>query len=154
MKWNRAHLFSALVLLPLGVTAQTGRTPTDIDLKAGYCLAADRTQLENIQAASAGNSAASVDDEARKVMAGVNKQLSDDIERLAAYINPKLALLNGPILISAADRGIADVATAHAETTVCREGSKANLEAFSQCLQQAPASTRLRTCIGAPFLPY
>lgn len=150
----RAHLFAALALLSSEAAAQAGRTPTDIDLKAGYCLAADRAQLESIQAASGVNATGSGDGTTKSAVADLTKQLSDDIARLSAYINPKLALLNGPVLLSAADRGIADVAAADAETTACRTGANGNFQAFSECLQSAPATARFRSCKGATFLPF
>ncbi|MET3652462.1 hypothetical protein [Dyella japonica] len=151
MKTARACLILALALTPMASLAQIRRLPTDTELKAGYCVAVERTQLENLQAATHNGGADRADAEQQ---AAAIKALSDDVKRLDAYLSPKYWSIEPKPLSEAAGRGLADLESSDAEPTTCRPSAVGQGALPAQCAAQAPASTRLRSCIGAPFLPY
>lgn len=151
MKTARAYVFLGLAMVPMVSLAQIHRLPTDTELKAGYCLASDRTLLENFQAAAKDGPK---DGHGAETMTSTITALTEDIQRLNAYVSPKLMLLDTPSMSQAAGRGIADVAGSAQESEACRASAKGDYASLAKCMEHAPASTRLQSCIGATFLPY
>lgn len=133
---------------PLVLVAQEARPPSDVELRAAYCLAVDNAQL----AVFTSNRTAEINPAAKEYLEKQVSALTSDIARLNAYVLPKLQYLDQFAIAGAASRGRADVETAVKEAGQCM--SAPNPAAAQACELAAPAGARTRACKGATFLPY
>lgn len=148
-----------LALLPLA--SWSAAPPTDVELRAAYCVPVMQNKVQSAEATAAAYPAGPMKD------AGVESaaQATDDLNRLRAYIVPKLQYLDSQALLIANTRGQQDVAiaaTAHRACFArCEPANNPNaafspkyLTCLGSCQRESPAILRTGGCTPLNWLPF
>jgi hypothetical protein len=152
----------ALVALCVGAhTSQSIASPTDIELKAAYCLAVKKHEVDITNEALSNLESMHADTgTARKGLAETNDQL----ERLRAYILPKTMGDDSTALAVALARGQRDIARLESpDVTQCSSkcgvphaDSAANMAKFDACVVSCAPELipGIRSCNDLSWLPF
>ena len=139
---------SALGFVWLAEAQIVSPLPTDTDLKAAYCMAFYNSQESTLRAFTQAGNPPGVTEAAGKVLG----QSASDLRRVRLYLMPRMQYLDTNALIGAKKSGEEDVARAYKLNSACT----ASCETI-QCVASCPDSqeiSRLKSCIGARFLPF
>lgn len=142
-----SRLMFMLLIYPAVAIAQ-GQLPSDIDLKAAYCLpivrSASQITIDENLPESWRNSVRE-----QKDMGVVN------LRRLNLYLVPRLSQLDVMPLIGANKSAEEDMERIKAEIAACYKGTGTTRDAYLKCLEiETEAKKRLRSCNALSFLPF
>jgi hypothetical protein len=117
--------------------------PTDVDLKASYCTAVVQKWLKNTPA---GTGVGDIDK--------LHDSRQQDLDRLRAYLVPRMAALDALGLLTAFRQGERDYENGLKEISQCIEGCGAR--DGGKCMLGCESKTYERTsqCQGLAFLPF
>jgi len=158
MKLLRGVLAVAASVLALGAAHAQVRIPTDIELKAAYCVKVVQGQIALYQ------SLPQISQEGEKIKADSIRAAEDRLNRLKLYVMPRMSVLDPTAMLAAMKRGETDFATktddAVDETCdkTCQFKAKPGGESarcFSDCLAlHDPRVARLQSCANINWLPF
>ena len=137
--------------------AQEPQLPTDVELKASYCVAVTQGIIGMSHGAL---SSMKPDDPMYDSTAKTTAASEDNLRRLQGYLIPKISHLDAVALGVAHRRGQEDFATAKKAIMTCvdRCMSSPNLAAFTacntKCRAEIPAITRTNRCNDVNWLPF
>ena len=122
--------WSGMVLASAAAVAQS-RAPTDIELKAGYCLGVAKSQIDIVPL---GDFPLAIQTQLDKFKADA----TDRSNRLKAYLVPKLDVVDFTGIFAATSRAKVDIDLSRndPEVTAC----------ILQCLEKSSAKDRLEIC--------
>ena len=123
--------------------------PTDIDLKAAYCLGVTRAQ----SAAVSSVDLRGFQQDTRALIDKHAQELKIQDQRLLSYLVPRSIYLDVTGLLTANNRGKADVKASFDLPGECERACK-DRECWATCWKEAPVSLRTKSCKGATFLPF
>lgn len=152
-------------------SGRTVQLPTDVELKASYCVAVlknfnsfDDDQLQLWEGALKTETREAIKAQLIELITELKLQKSEDgdnLNRLQSFITPKLAYLESSALTAAYHRGEVDLATQSKSGVVgqCKEKCKdqsesSNLSCFKSCMEEDPPTHRIWQCRHLDFLPY
>jgi hypothetical protein len=132
--------------------AQAGSVPpTDIELKAAYCAVVARAQLASVN--SIGKTGDANMDAALSKM---QREGQENLDRLRAYILPRMTYLDPVGLLAATRRGQVDAA--EAERIARAVGGGGRCETLTrECMAELgnePVAQRMRQCASLDWLPF
>lgn len=153
------HL-ATMLLFPIAALAQNRMPPTDIDLKASYCLGITESRITNWQDYVKTEQT----EELKALMQKASASAENDLNRLKSYIFPKIGYLDATGLIAAKERAYADFRDVLRQRGVCRERcptaglSHKDMDKWNRCIDtcnaEEPAVARAKTCDRVDFLPF
>lgn len=169
------HHFTPALFVPAAlfagvVQAQSPRVPTDVELRAAYCVPVVRSRLQTLtdyeagieQMLSAALSRTDLAPEQRAKIEGSRRdyrRLREDedvnLRRLQAYVMPRVSKVDKSALMIAIKRGEADVQTLAARGTECEKSclGDATTTCVDRCIGE-DLSARLRPCWSITWLPF
>ncbi|WP_267224138.1 hypothetical protein [Dyella silvae] len=122
--------------------------PDNTDLKAAYCTGVVEAQLRVFRPASTNTATSS----------GLREQQTAKLQRLRAYINPRLQTLDPAPLLAARAQGMADWPLGEKQKTQCFvecfQGEGDHSHCAAQCDGAGEASQHLKICEKLSFMPY
>ncbi|WP_341918633.1 hypothetical protein [Polaromonas sp. YR568] len=131
---------SALVLTVAPAISQTPPPlASETDLKAAYCMAVYNNQQAVLGELIGPNTHRALADTSTKAL----QQAQSDDRRVRLYLVPRMEYLDPAALLSAKKSGEEDWVRAFAATSTCA----------TSCPESAEAA-RIKSCIGARFLPF
>jgi hypothetical protein len=154
----RIALLLVAVAFPFGALA--GASPSDIDLRASYCVAIVKNRAQ-----TAGNMAARMapDHPARSQIEDSVKRSSDDLARLRSYLAPKMQNVVPEEMLLALQRGERDARAISQVSRACAARCENELDngrpnakwlaCTDRCLAADPLSVRLASCKTLDWLP-
>jgi hypothetical protein len=152
------YLIALLALLVTSAHAQQTQPPSDVDLKAAYCIAVTRASIVVMQ-----NQLPNMPDD-EKLKAVLQQQVSrkqTDLNRLQSYLFPKFSYIDPTGLALAAQRGNVDQQLAVKQFGMCIERCSGKISSREQwiacdasCDREEPATSRIKTCDQIDWLPF
>lgn len=150
-----------MLFLSVASHAQGITGPTDVELKAAYCIPVLQANIKMVAEFSE-KLVGSTNDVDRRVLgqlAESRTKLDDDLKRVRAYVLPKLAGSNGGEYLTgfsaATQRGNADVEASKAAVTRCGAACpQIDLQCVQACLARNPANLRVQVCHAIDWLPF
>ena len=149
----------SVMLVPVVTFAQVRGLPSDIDLRASFCMGFNESRIAGWQSM---NTEASRDLQALMQRAVASAQT--DLHRLRSYMFPKVSYLDIDGLIAAKNRGYADYELTSQQRAVCNQRCPAegltdqNLgkwkRCFDSCQVEQPATVRVGACERIDWLPF
>ena len=135
------------------------RTPSDIELKASYCVPVARNMVELLTKVPA-----LPDAEGQKIAANAIADARDRLNRLQAYLAPRLSQLDSLSMLAAMKRGEADIARSDAKAAgmrdacegTCKTGT-VNLawaQCMTECYRRDETLARIQSCNNLTWLPF
>ena len=140
-----SRLIVTLLFSPAVAIAQ-GQLPSDIDLKAAYCIpiarfASQTTVMENLP------------ESFRKSLRDTKDRGDVNLRRLNLYLVPRLSQLDVMSLVGAAKSAEEDLGRVNAEMKLCDSISPVE-EALKCMAVETEAVKRVRSCNVLSFLPF
>jgi hypothetical protein len=103
----RRPALAIAAMMMVGVAHAQLRVPTDVELKAAYCLKITQGSIAKMQAITARE----VDAYTQGLLANNLKSAQDRLNRLQAYLSPRLTALDPGAMLLATKRGEQDSAS-------------------------------------------
>lgn len=161
MKTTSAAVLANLLLLSNSYAQQQFRLPTDVELKAGYCVTVTNAAIALGEQAVANTT----DQDLRRSMDRTFKDARDRQARLRAYLEPRMASMEIDLapLLAAMKRGEIDAATLQREmwntldrcTPTCPPmASQQGAECVTACWFRDPLTQRVQSCAKLDWLPF
>jgi hypothetical protein len=157
-------LIAALVTSSLTLEAANAqRTPTDIELKAAYCIKVAKGTIASFRPLLV------TDGQARKIRDDAINEASDRQKRLQIYLEPRLSQLEPVAILGASKRGELDGANYFNRMANLAEKCAASCpvdkpnvattkdhpsECMEGCLQADEWFSRLQSCVRLNWLPF
>jgi hypothetical protein len=152
MKWATfAGAASVLASVGLGVSPTVwaqDTPPTQVDLKAAYCLSVVKAMVAEEQAMATADQS---NPAALQALQPAIKDWSSRLDRLQAYVQPRTLVVEPTGMLLAMKRGQVDIDTAFKDSDACAAHTGAAAEA---CVAKSEAIARTRTCANLDFLPF
>lgn len=156
-----AIVLGALVATQTLSIAYAQRTPTDIELKAAYCLTMNQGMVTALGQLPHDDSATG------KYAVNATAEANDRLNRLKLYVVPRLSALEPLALAGAMKRGEVDYETykrtANDLLSKCSNGCGVNADGSWQektascansCLARDPLWVRFQSCVDINWLPF
>ncbi len=142
--------------------AHAQRIPTDIELKAAYCLKVTQASVAEL------GRIAPTDAAMEKMKGNALRNANDRVNRLQLYLVPRMQALEPTAMIGAMNRGEADAANyfrrveeiADKCTTSCQlagatgEAKDKAVRCFTACIGSDELLTRISSCPKLNWLPF
>jgi len=122
--------------------------PSDVDLKAAYCMATIRSQIADI------SGIAMLENDQRQAANNYLVDAKRSLERINMYLIPRMQFLEPSGLVLAAKSAEQDRGATTAFVGQCIANCGANSACYQSCMSQNAAGDRLASCKGATFLPF
>ena len=141
---------------------QQVQLPDDVEQKASYCLAVLKLQYSEIEAIEAKVTHAT-DPDAKQVLETaaikLKKPIDDNIDRIQSFLLPRTQYLEPTAILSAYNRGEADVRRQREESQARKCADKCKNTGFSEqcigeCMEADELNRRIFQCRDLSFLPY
>lgn len=139
MAGSASNVSTAQIAMP-----GTLKLPTDIDLKAAYCLGT----YKEVLAADFSQSPDRSISQMNQKKAGINR------DRIQAYLLPRLLYLDSTGIVVANSRGINDSRDATDAMGRCLSTCGPQSECVIKCANDDPAMIRVKSCSDPSFLPF
>ena len=121
------------------------RLPTDVELKATYCIAV----IKELLAVMGSDKAPS------QLIQDSIKNSSNDLRRLQLYILPRTTDIEPISLLAAVEAGQSDVRQSTENTRTCNARfNQIPQDQYQKCMFGNPVDAKIRSCYGAAFLPF
>lgn len=163
--------FTSLSLLVSAITvnAQERQPPSDLELRAMYCLSAGQAgfaDMARLRVAPGHLYRTDAERIAQEEFDKIFAEFEVDLDRLRLYVHPKLSYLQLEPLLAAklrAERDISEVGTqnktcssncGNGKDPVNREQLDRYFACMSSCMASSAASKRLRACRPVDWLPF
>lgn len=151
-----------IAALALGLNfANAQQAPTDIELKAAYCLAVTRKQVEGMEQAKVS------DPEVKKNLSTTLRDAKVRLSKLQRYVTPRVQTLEPMPIVSEMNRGEADYTdynqrmgeVAPACIISCQlldstgEARRKAMACLNRCVEQDELIARVNSCSRLTWLP-
>jgi hypothetical protein len=144
-----------MLMLVSGVEAEAQELPSEIDLRAAYCLSVVQHQVSTAKA-----SIADGDPDLKEVLAAILTELTENLRRLRLYLLPRLSHLDTLGLFAAMKRGKEDVVKSDTYHHACDDkcdslrDTRSRVSCSQKCHDANPFTPHLRTCGDLSWLPF
>lgn len=166
MKALHVYLAAVISILFAG-SATAEQLPTDVDLRAAYCVPILKGQIAALNAAlGSGADLRGIGPELIDANRQYSRDRSDALARLQAYLLPRLGQLEIYPLVSAMKRGEIDSAngvwssmdgcanTCGIRTATGEAARQTAITCFEACTREDPQMKRTLLCIKPDWLPF
>jgi hypothetical protein len=156
---NVSLLAVTLLAISCATHAQQVQLPSDVDLRTAYCFEVVSSNLKKFEAMAEQTGTKA------ELRAGL-ADMSSDVQRMRAYLLPKISSLDMTGIMAAKQRGEVDFAQGEADAKACSAkcgGGTAPADAaaadrvfscLSTCSAQSAAITRVSACRPVNWLPF
>ena len=136
-------------------SAQAVQLPSQVDLKAAYCISVKQSQIAPFNEFSG---IPNLTDDLKQMATASAEKLNSDLRHLQRYLLPRLEYLDSSAIEAAMQQAKEDLPLASLDSNAClflcsRDG-KQGVGCLTNCSEKSGVLTRIKTCNDLSFLPF
>ena len=146
-----------LALISFALTASSAQAvelPSQVDLRAAYCISANKSAIAAFNGLSGIPNF--TDKDKQSITAQLGK-LNSDLRHLQRYLIPRIKYLDSSAIEAAMQQAKEDLSPSLDEDACIMSCSQGGIEAAAcstKCFGESGVSTRVKTCSDLSFLPF